>query len=157
MEIVSNFIFLGSKIHMDGDCSHEIKRRLLRGGKAMINLDKILKCRDITLSTKVHIVKAMVSPVITYGSKSRIIKRNKRRKLDAFEWWCWKKSLRIPWMMKRTNHSILSEVKGDCSLKAVIMKLELKYFDHITRRQDSLEKTPMVEKIEDNRKRISRR
>lgn len=119
----------------------------------MVNLDKILKCRDITLSTKMRIVKAMIFPVVTYGCESWIIKKAERKKIDAFELWCWRRVLRVPWTARRTNHSILSEVKPDCSLEATKMKLKLKYFGHIMRREDSLEKTLMLGKIEGNRRR----
>ncbi|CAF2089884.1 unnamed protein product [Rotaria magnacalcarata] len=153
IEVVPDFIFLGSKIHRDGDCSNEIKRRLLLGRKAMMNLEKILKCRDITLSTKVRIANAMVFPVVTYGCESWTIKKADRRKIDAFELWCRRKLLRTPWAARRTNRSILDVVKPDFSLEALIMKLKLKYFGHIMRRQDSLEKTLMLGKLEGNRKR----
>ena len=131
IEAVTEFIFLGSKINMDGDCTHEIKRRLLLGRKTMANLDNTLKSRDITLPTKIRIVKAMVFPVVTYGSESWTIKKADRQKIDAFELWCWRKLLRIPWIARRTNHSILVEVKQDLSLEALMMKLKLRYFGHI--------------------------
>lgn len=153
IEVVSDFIHLGSKIHMYNDSSHEIKRRLLLGRKVIAKLDKILKCRDITLSRKVRIIKAMVFPVVTYGSESWINKKAERRKIDAFELWCWREILRVPWTARRTNYSIFSEVKPDCSLEATMMKLKLKYFGHIMRRQESLEKTLMLGKTEGNRKR----
>ena len=153
IETVTVFIFLGSKINKDGDCTHEIKRQLLLGRKAMANLDNTLKSRDITLPTKVRIVKAMVFPVVTYGSESWTIKKADRRKIDAFELWCWRKILRIPWTARRTNHSILIEVKQDLSLEALMMKMKLKYFGHIMRKQEALEKTLMLGKIGGNRKR----
>ena len=121
IEAVTDFIFLGSKININGDCTHEIKRRLLLGRKAMENLDHTLKSRDITLPTKVRIVKGMVFPVVTYGSESWTIKKADRRRIDAFELWCWRKLLRIPWTARRTNHSILEEVKQDLSLEALMM------------------------------------
>ena len=152
IEAVTDFIFLGSKISIDGDCTHEIKRRLLLGRKAMANLDHTLKSRDITLPRKVRIVKAMVFPVVTYGSENWTIKKADRRRIDAFELWRWRKLLRIPWTARRTNHSILEEAKQDLSLEALMMKLKLKYFGHIMRRQESLEKTLMLGKIEGNRK-----
>ena len=153
IETVTDFIFLGSKINNDSDCTHEIKRRLLFGIKAMANLDNTLKSRDITLPTKVRIVKAMVYPVVTYGSESWTIKKADRRKIDTFELRCWRKTLRIPWTARRTNHSILIEVKQDLSLEALMMKMKLKYFGHIMRKQEVLEKTLMLGKICGNGKR----
>ena len=131
IEAVTDFIFLGSKINMDGDCTHEIKRRLLLGRKAMANLNNTLRSRDITLPTKVRIVKAMIFPVVTYGSESWTIKKADRRKMDAFELWCWRKTLRIPWTARRTNNSIPIEMKQDHSLEVLMMKMNLKYFGHI--------------------------
>ncbi|KAA3669964.1 uncharacterized protein DEA37_0012425 [Paragonimus westermani] len=151
--VVENFIFLGSKIQRDGDCSHEIRRRLLLGRKAMISLDKVLKSRDISKQTKIRIVKAMVFPVVTYGSESWTIKKADRRKIDAFELWCWRKILRTPWTAKKTNKSILSEINPDCSLEASMLRLKLKYFGHIMRKEDSLEKSVMLGKVEGSRKR----
>ena len=141
METVSDFIFGGSKITADGDCSHEIKRRLLLGRKVMTNLDSILKSRDITLSTKVHLVKAMVSPVVMYECESWTVKKAERRRIDAFELWCWRRLLRVSWTAKRSNQSILKEISPGCSLKGLMLKLKLQYFGHLMRRADSMEKT----------------
>ena len=124
-------IFLGSKITADGDCSHEIKRHLLLGRKIMNNLDRILKSRDITLPTKVHLVKAMVSPVVMYGCESWIIKKAEHRKIDAFELWCWRRLLRVPWTAKIFNQSILMEISPECSMEGLMLKLKLQYFDHL--------------------------
>uniref|UniRef100_A0A670JQE1 ribonuclease H n=1 Tax=Podarcis muralis TaxID=64176 RepID=A0A670JQE1_PODMU len=153
MEAVRDFIFLGSMITADGDSSHEIKRRLLLGRKAMANLDNILKSRDITLPTKVRIVKAMVFPVVMYGSESWTIKKADRRRIDAFELWCWRRLLRVPWTARRSNASILKEIRPECSLEGQIVKLRLQYFGHLMRREDSLEKTLMLGKMEGTRKR----
>ena len=153
IETVTDFIFLGSKINMDGDYTHEIKRRLLLGRKAMANLNNTLRSRDITLPTKVRIVKAMIFPVVTYGSESWTTKKVDRRKIDAFELWCWRKTLRILWTARRTNHSILIEVKPALSLAALMMKMKLKYFGHIMRKQEVLEKTLMLGNIGGNLKR----
>ena len=142
----------GSKITADGDCSHEIKRPLLLGRKAMTNLDSILKSRDITLPTKVHLLKAMVSPVVTYGHESWIIKKAEHQRIDAFELWCWRRLLRVPWTARRSNQSILKEISPGCSLEGLILKLKLQYFGHLMRRADSLEKTLMLGKIEDRRR-----
>ena len=131
VETVSDFIFLGSKITADGDCSHEIKRHLLLGRKVMTNLDSILKSRDITLPTKVHLVKAMVFPVVVNGCESWTIKKAERRRIDAFELWCWKRLLRVPWMARRSNQSILKEISPGCSLEELMMKLKLQYFGHL--------------------------
>ena len=128
---VSNFILGGSKITADGDCSHEIKRRLLLGRKVMINLDSILKSRDITLPTKVPLVKAMVFPVVMYGCESWTIKKVECRRIDAFELWCWRRLLRVPWTAKRSNQSILKEISPGCSLEGVMLKLKLQYFGHL--------------------------
>ena len=124
VETVSDFIFLGSKITADGDCSHEIKRRFLLESKAMINLDRILKSRDITLSTKVHLVKAMVFPIVMYGCESWTIKKAEHRRIDAFELWCWRR-LRVPWTARRSNQSILKEISPGCSLEGLMLKLKL--------------------------------
>ena len=129
METVSDFIFLGSKITADGDCSHEIKRRLLLGGKVMTNLDSIFKSRDITLPTKVHSVKAMVLPVVMFGCESWTVKKAECRRIDAFELWCWKRLLRVPWTARRHNQSILKEISPGCSLEGMMLKLKLQYFD----------------------------
>ena len=143
VETVSDFIFLVSKITADGDCSHEIKRRLLLERKVMTNLDTILKNRDITLSTKVQLVKAMFFPMFMYGCESWIIK-----KAECHELWCWRRLLRVPWTARRSNQSILKEISLGCSLEELMLKLELPYFSHLMRRDDSLEKTLMLEKIE---------
>jgi len=129
VETVSDFIFLGSKITADDDCSHEIKRRLLLGRKAMTNLNSILKSRDITLSTKVHLVKAMVFPVVTYGCESWSIKNAEHRSIDAFELWCWRRLLRVPWTARRSNQSILKEMSLEYSLEGLMLKLKLQYTD----------------------------
>ena len=135
----------GSKITADGDCSHEIKRRLLLGRKVMTNLDSILKRRDITLPTKVHlVVKAMVFPVVMYGCESVTIKKAEHRRFDAFELWCWKRLLRVPWTSGRSNQSILKEISPGCSLEGLMLKLKLHYFGHLMRRVDPLEKTLML-------------
>ena len=123
VETVADFILGGSKITADGDCSHEIKRRLLLGRKFMTNLDSILKSRDITLPTKVHLIKAMVFPVVMYGCESWSIKKAERRRTDAFELWCWKSLLRVPWSVKRSNQSILKEISPECSLEGLMLKL----------------------------------
>ena len=144
METVTNFNFLGSKITADGDCSHEIKRHLPFGRKVMTNLDSILKSKDITLPTKVHLVKAMVFPVVMYACESWTIKKAECRRIDAFELWCWRRLLRVPWTAGRSNQSILKEMSPGCSLERLILKLKLKYFGHLIRRVDLLEKTPML-------------
>ena len=131
METVTDFIFLGSKITADGDCSHEIKRRFLLGRKAMTNLDSILKSRDDTLPTKVHLVKAMVFPVVMYGCESWTIKKAERQRIDAFELWCWGKLLRVPWTSRRSNQSILKEIGPEYSLEGLMLKLKLQYFGHL--------------------------
>ena len=143
-ETVTDFIFLGSKITADGDCNHEIKRRLLLGTKAMTNLDSVLKSRDITLPTKVYIVKAMVSPVVTYRCESWTVKKAECQRIDAFELWCWRRLLRVPWTARRSNQSILKEIRPGCSLEGMMLKLKLQYFGHLMRRVDSLEKTLML-------------
>ena len=131
METVTDFILGGSKIAADGDCSHEIKRRLLLGSKAMTNLGSRLKSRDIALATKVHLVKAMVFPVVMYGCESWTIKKAECRRLDAFELWCWRRLLRIPWTTKGSNQSILKEISSGCSLEGLMLKLKLQYFGHL--------------------------
>ena len=143
VETVSDFIFLGSKITADGDCSHEIKRRLLLGRKVMTNLDSKLKSRDITLPTKVHLVKAMVFPVVIDVYESWTMMKAERQRIDAFELWCWRKLLRVPWTARRSNQSILNEINPVCSLEGLMLKLKLQYFGHLMRRVDSLEKTLM--------------
>ncbi|XP_053246417.1 uncharacterized protein LOC128414733 [Podarcis raffonei] len=153
MEAVRDFTFLGSMITADADSSHKIKRRLLLGRKAMANLDSILKSRDITLPTKVRIVKAMVFPVVMYGSESWTIKKADRQRIDAFELWCWRRLLRVPWTARRSSLSILKEISPECSLEGQIMKLRLQYFGHLMRREDSLEKTLMLGKMEGTRRR----
>ena len=153
VETVSNFIFWGSKITADGDCSHEIKRRLLLGRKVMTNLDRILKSRDITLPTKVHLVKAMVFPVVMYGCESWTVKKAQCWKIDAFELWCWRRLLRGPWTAKRSNQSILKEISPGCSLEGVMLKQKLQYFGHLMWRVDSLGKTLMLGGVEGRRRR----
>ena len=153
METVTDFIFLDSKINADGDCSHEIKRCLQLGRKAMTNLDSILKSRDIILPTKVFIAKAMVFPAVMYGCESWIIKKAERQRTDAFELWCWRRLLRVPWIARRSNQSILEEINPEYSLEGLTLKLKLPYFGHLMRRADSLEKTLMLGKIEDRRRR----
>ena len=152
VETVADFIFLGSKITADGDCSHEIKRCLLRGRTVMTNLDSILKSRDITLPTKVHLVKAMVFPVVMYGCESWTIKKAECRRIDAFELWCWR-LLRVPWTARRSNQSILEEISPEYSLEGLMLKLKLQYFGHLMGRADSFEKTLMLGKIEGRRRR----
>ena len=141
VETGSDFIFLGSKIIADSDCSHEIKRRLLLGRKVMTNLDSISKSRDITLPTKVRLVKAMVFPVVLYGCESWTVKKAKRQRIDGFELWCWRRLLRVPWTGRRSNQSILKEISPGCSLEGMMLKLKLQYFGHLMRRVDSSEKT----------------
>ena len=153
VETVSDFIFLGSKITADGDCSHEIKRCFLLGRKVMTNLDSILKSRDITLSTKVCLVKAMVFPVVMYRCESQTIKKAERQRIYAFELWCWRRLLRVPWTSRRSNQSILKEISPGCSLEGLILKLKLQYFGHLMRRADSFGKTLMLGKIEGRRRR----
>ena len=141
METVSDFILGGSKITADHDCSHEIKRCLILGRKVMVNLDSIFKSRDITLPTKVCLVKAMVFPVLMYGCESWTVKKAERRRIDAFELWCWRRLLRVPWTARRSNQSILEEISPGCSLEGMMLNLKLQYFGHVMRRVDSLEKT----------------
>ena len=146
-------LFLGgSKITADGDCSHEIKRCLLLGRKVMTNLDSILKSRGITLSTKVCLVKAMVFPVVMYGCESWIVKKAKCRRMDAFELWCWRRLLRVPWTARRSNKSILKEISPEYSLEGLMLKLKLQYFGHLMLRTDSFERTLMLGKIEGRRR-----
>ena len=147
------FIFLGSKITADGDCSHEIKRRLFLGRNVMTNLDSILKSRDITLPTKVHLVKAMVFPVVMYGCESWTIKKAERRRIDAFELWCWRRLLRVPWIARRSNQSILKEISPGCSLEGLMLRLKLQYFGHLMWKAYSFVKTLMLWKIEGRRRR----
>ena len=153
VETVADFILGGSKITADGDCSHEIKRCLLLGRKVMTNLDNILKTRDITLSKKVHLVKAMVFPVVRYGCESWIIKKAECRRIDAFELWCWRRLLRVPWTARRSNQSILKEISPEFSLEGLMLILKLQYFGHLMLTADSFEKTLMLGKIEGRRKR----
>ena len=153
METVMDFIFLGSKITAGGDCSHEIKRHLLLGRKAMTNLDSVLKSRDITLLTRVHLVKAMVFPVVMYGCESWTIKKAEHWRTDAIELWCWRRHLRIPWTARRSNQSILKEISPEYSLEGLMLKLKLQYFGHLIQRTDPLEKTLMVGKVESRRRR----
>ena len=136
-------LFWGSKITADGDCSHEIQRRLLFGRKVTTNLDSILKSRDITLPTKVHLVKAMVFPAVMYGCESWNVKKAEHQKIDAFELWCWRRLLRVPWTARRANQSILKEISPGCSLEELMLKLKFQYFGHLMRQVDSLEKTLM--------------
>ena len=139
METVTDFIFLGSKITADGDCSHEIKRHLLLERKVMTNLDSIFKSRDITLSTKVHLVKAMVFSVVMYGCESWSMKKAECQRIDAFELWCWRRFLRVPWTAGRSNQTILKEISPRCSLEPLMLKLKIQYFGHLMRRTHSLE------------------
>ena len=150
---MSDFIFGGSKITADGDCSHEIKRRLLLGRKVMANLDSIFKSRDITLPTKVHLVKAMVFPVVMYGCERWTVKKAECRRIDAFELWCWRRLLRVRWTTRRSNQSILKDISPGCSLEGMMLKLKLQYFGHIMRRVDSLEETLMLGGIGGRRRR----
>ena len=148
-----SLFFLGSKITADGDYSHEIKRCLLLGRKVMTNLDSILKSRDITLPTKVHLVKAMVFPVVMYGCESWTIKKAEHRRIDAFELWCWRRLKRVPWTARRSNQSILMEISPGYSLERLMLKLKLQYFGHLMQRTDSFEKTIMLRKFEGRRRR----
>ena len=157
METLADLIFLGSKITADGDCSHEIKRRILLGRKVMTNLDSILKSRDITLSTKVRLVKAMVFPVVMYGCESWTVKKAEHWRVDAFELWCWRRLLRVPWTARRSNQSILKDISPGCSLEGAVLKLKLQYFGHLMRRAGSFEKTLMLGKIEGRRRRGQQR
>ena len=150
-------IFLGSKITADGDCSHEIKRRLLFGRKVMTNLDSLLKSRDITLSTNVHLVKVMVFPVVMYGCECWTVKKAEHRKIYAFELWCWSRLLRVPWTARRSNQSILKEISSGCSLEGLMLKLKLQYFGPLMQRVDSLEKTLMLGGIGGRRRRGQQR
>ena len=150
---MADFISLGSKIDADGDCSHEIKSCLLLEKKVMTNLDSILKSRDITLPTKVCLVKAMVFPVVMYGCENWTIKKAKCQRIDALELWCWRRLLRVPWTARRSNQSILQEISPGCSLEGLMLKLKLQYFGHLMRRVDSLEKTLMLGKTEGGRRR----
>ena len=150
---MSDFIFLGSKITADGDCSHEIKRRLLLERKVMTNLDSILKSRDITLPTKVRLVKTMVFPVVVYGCESWTVKKAECQRIDAFDLWCWRRLLRVPWTARRSNQSILKEISPGIFLEGMMLKLKLQYFGHLIGRVDSLEKTLMLGGIVGRRRR----
>ena len=156
VETVSDFIFWGSKITADGDCSHEIKRRLLLGRKVTTNLDSTLKSRDITLPTKVHLDKAMVFSVVMYGCENQTVKKAECRKIDAFELWCWRRLLRVPWTARRSNQFILKEISPGCSLEGRMLKLKLQYFGHLMQRADSLEKTLILGGIGGRRRRDDR-
>ena len=157
METVTNFIFGGSKITAGGNCSHEIKRCLLLGRKGMTNLDSILKSRDVTLPTKVCLVKAMVFPVVMYGCESWTIKKAEHQRIDAFKLWCWRRLLRVPWTARRSNQSILKKVNPEYSLQGLMLKLKLQYFGHLMQRTDSLEKSSLLlGKTEGRRRRQSR-
>ena len=153
VEIVRyNLIFLGSKITADGDCTHEIERRVLLGRRVMTNLASIFKSRDITLPTNIHLVKAMVFPVVMYGCESWTITKAKRRRIDGFERWCWRRLLRVPWTARRSNQSILKEISPGYSLEELMLKLKLQHFGHLMRRANSFEKTLMLGKIEGRRR-----
>ena len=149
---MTDFIFGGSKITEDGDCSHEIERRLLLGRKTMTNLDSILKSTNIALPTKVCLAKAMVFPVVRYGCQSWTIKKAERQRIDAFELWCWRRLLRVPWTARRSNQSILKEISPEYLLEELMLKLKLQYFGHLMQRADSFEKTLMLGKIEGRRR-----
>ena len=153
VETVSDFIFWGSTITADGDCSHETKRRLLLGRKVMTNLDSILKSRDITLPSKIHLVKAMVFPALMYGCESWTVKKAEHRRIDAFEVWYWRRLLRVPWTARTSNQSIPNEISPGISLEGMMLKLKLRYFGHLMRSVDSLEKTLKLGGIGDRRKR----
>ena len=153
VETVADFIYLGFKITVDGDCNHEIKRNLLLRRKAMINLNSILKSRDITLPAKVHLVKAMVFPVVVYRCESWTIKKTECQRIGAFELWCWRRLLRVPWTARRSKQCILKEINPGISLEGMMLKLKLQYFGHLMRRVDSLEKTLMLGGIGDRRRR----
>ena len=153
VESVSDFILGGSEITADGDCSHEIKRCLLLGRKVMTNLDSVFKNRDITLPTKVHLVKAMVFPVVMYGCESWTVKRAEHQRIDAFELWCWRRLLRVPCTASRSNQSTIKEISPGCSLEGLMLKLKLQYFGYLMQRVDSLEKTMMLGGIGGRRRR----
>ena len=157
METAKDCILGDSKITADGDSSHEIKRQLLLGRKAMTNLDSILKSRDITLPTNVHLFKAIVFPVVMYGCESWTIKKAERWRIDAFELWCWRRLSRVPWTAGRSNQSILKEISPECSLEGLMLKLKLQYFGHLIQRDDSFEKTLMLGKIKGRRRRVRQR
>ena len=157
METLTDFIFLVSKMTADGDCSHEIKRHLLLGRKVMMSLDSILKSRDITLLTKVRLVRAMVFPVVMFGCESWSIKKAEGQRIDAFELWCWRRLLRVPWTARRSNQLILKEINPEYSLEGPVLKLNLQYFGHLMQRADSLDKTLVLGKIEGRRRRGQQR
>ena len=157
VEIVAEFILGGSKITADDDCSHEIKRHLLPGRKVMTNLDSVLKNRDITFPTKIHLVKAMVYSTVIYGCESWTVKKAECRRIDAFELWCWRRLLTIPWTTRRSNQPILKEISPRCSLEGLMLKVKVQYFGHLMRRADSFEKTLMLGKIEGRRRRERQR
>ena len=157
VEVVAYFLFLDSKITADSDCSHEIRRCSLLGGKAMTNLDSVLKSRDITLLTKVHIVKAMVFPVVIYGCESWTVKEAERQRIDAFKLWCWRRLLKVPWTARRVNQSILREINPENSLEGLMLKLKLKYFNHLMQTADLLKKPLRLGKIESRRRRENQR
>ena len=157
VETETDFIFLGSKSTADGDCSYEIKRHLLLGRKAMTNLDSIFKSRDITLSTKVHLVKAMAFPIVTYGHESWTIKKAECWRIDVFKLWCWRRLLRVPWTARKSKQSILKEINSEYSLERLMLKLKFQYFGHLMWRADLLEKTLMLGKIEGKRRRGQQR
>ena len=152
VETVADFVFLGSKITADGEWSHEIKKRLLLRRKVMTNLDSIFKSRDVTLPTKVCLVKTMFFPVVTYGCESWTVKKAECRRIEAFELWCWRRLLRVPWTARRSNQSILKKISPEYSLEGMILKLKLQYFGQLMRKTDSLEMTLMLGKIEGRRK-----
>ena len=152
MATVTDFMFGGSKITADGDCSYEVKRCLFLGMKVITNLDGILKSRDITLPTKVHLVKAMVFPVVMYGCESWTVKKAECRRIDPFELWCWRRLLRVPWTARRSSQSILKEISPEYSLEGLMLKLKLQSFGHLMRRTDSLEKTPILGNTEGGRR-----
>ena len=156
-ETVSDFIFWGSKITADGDCSHEIKRCLLLGRKVMTKLDSIFKSRDIILPTKINLIKTMVFPVVIYGCESWTMKKAELQRIDAFEQWCWRMLLRVPWSRRRSNQSILTEISPGCSLEGLMLKLKLQYFGHLMRRADSLKKTLMLGGIRGRRRKGQQR
>ena len=157
LETVSDFIVLGSKTTADGDCSHEIKRRLLLGRKAMTNLDSIFKSRDITMPANVHLVKSMIFPVVMYGCESWTVKKAEYQRIDAFELYCWRRLSTVPWTARRSNQSILKEISPGCSLEGKMLKLKLQYFGHLMQRVDSLEKTLMLGGIGGKRRRERQR
>ena len=156
-ETVSDFMFWGSKITADGDCSHEIKRRLLLGRKLMTNLDSIFKSRDITLPTKVHLVKEMVFPVVMYGCESWTVKKAEHQRIDVSELWCWRRLLRVSWAARRSNQYILKEIHPGCSLEGLVQRLKLQYFGHLMRRADSLENTLLLGGIGSRRRKEQQR